>query len=68
MSVLLIKELDRAVWIKNGGTLSLEDQIEIVHRFSKEVEHSDLNLDDMEKMMDKDGVFGLRKMLAAIVS
>ena len=68
VSVLLIKELDRAVWIKNGGTLSLEDQIEIVHRFSKEVEHSDLNLDDMEKMMDKDGVFGLRKMLAAIVS
>ena len=68
VSVLLIKELDRAVWIKNGGTLSLEDQIEIVHRFSKEVEHSDLNLDDMEKMMDKDGVFGLRKMLAAIMS
>ena len=68
VSVLLIKELDRAVWIKNGGTLSLEDQIEIVHRFSKEVEHSDINLDDMEKMMDKDGVFGLRKMLTAIVS
>ena len=68
VSVLLIKELDRAVWIKNGGTLSLEDQIENVHRFSKEVEHSDLNLDDMEKMMDKDGVFGLRKMLTAIVA
>lgn len=68
VSVLLIREFDRAVWIKNGGTLSLEDQIEIVHRFSKEVEHSDLNLDDMEKMMDKDGVFGLRKMLTAIVS
>lgn len=68
VSVLLIKELDRAVWINNGGKLSLEDQIEIVHRFSKEVEHSDLNLDDMEKMMDKDGVFGLRKMLTAIVA
>lgn len=67
-AVLLIRELDMAVWCRNGGRLTLEEQVEIVHRYSKEVEHSDLNLDDMERRMLRDRAFGLRRMLVAILN
>lgn len=49
-----------------NGSLSMEEQIEIVHRYSKEVEHSDLNLDDMERMVMRDSAFGLRRLYTCI--
>lgn len=67
-SIMLMRELAMYVWLKNGKKLSLDDQIEVVHRYSKEVEHSDLNLDDMERMVMKDKAFGLKKMLNALLS
>lgn len=44
MSVLLIRELDFARWLQNKECFTFADQIEIVHRYSKEIEHSDFNL------------------------
>ena len=51
VSVLLIHELLMAQWLKNERMLTLEDVVEIVYRYSRELEHSDLNLNLMEKMM-----------------
>lgn len=51
--VWMILEFLKARWIKNEKTLDMEELTEIVYRFSREVEHSDLNLEYVEKKMRK---------------
>lgn len=51
--VWMIYELWMARWLKNEKTLQTDEIIEIVYRFSKEVEHSDENLEKVKKMMEK---------------
>jgi len=46
-----IEDLLKARWLRNEKQLETEDVIELVYRFSREVEHSDLNLKKMENMM-----------------
>lgn len=53
VSVLLISELWKARWLRNEGVLDLEDLTEIVYRYSRELEHSDENLELFEMMMEK---------------
>ncbi len=48
----MIRELMMARWLKNDKTLQLEDVIDVVYRFSREVEHSDENLKRVERMME----------------
>ena len=49
--VFLIEELLAAKWLKNEKTLDFEDIVEIVYRYSREIEHSDKNLTDLEKLL-----------------
>lgn len=51
--VWLIYEMLAVRWIKNEGFLDLEDVVMVVYRFSRELEHSDKNLEMMEKMMEE---------------
>ena len=44
-------------------TLCLEDQIDICYRFSRELEHSDLNLNAFEDLLAADKLFALENML-----
>ena len=37
-----------ARWLRNGGTLSADDLIELSYRYSREIEHSDENLEQVE--------------------
>lgn len=53
VSVLLISELWKARWLRNEGVFDLEDLTEIVYRYSRELEHSDENLELFEMMMEK---------------
>lgn len=39
---------------KNEGELTPEEIVELVYRYSREIEHSDKNLEQMEKMMLRD--------------
>ena len=39
--------------IKNEKTLDVEEMTDLVYRFSREVEHSDMNLKHVEKIMEK---------------
>lgn len=48
-SVLLIYEMMAACFKKNGNGITLEDVIRIVYRFSRELEHSDNNIGQMEE-------------------
>ncbi len=51
--VWMIKKLWVARWIRNEKALDLEEMTELVYRFSREVEHSDKNLKQVEKFMEK---------------
>ena len=54
ISTYHIYELWKARWIENEGTLAQEEIVELVYRYSREIEHSDKNLERMEKMMLRD--------------
>lgn len=48
VSLRLIREFLMARWVKNEKNLTNEDVVEIVYRYSRELEHSDPNLEDVE--------------------
>ena len=50
VSVFLIYEMLVARWCKNERQLDFEDVVEIVYRYSREVEHSDKNLELLERI------------------
>ena len=56
VSAFLIAELWKARWIKNEETLDISDMTEILYRYSRELEHSDLNLERMERIMERRGI------------
>lgn len=57
VSTLLIKELAQASWIDKKEKFSFDDFVDIAHRFSREIEHSDVNLLRMEKMFGQNAIF-----------
>lgn len=67
VSILLIRELDIAVWLKNGKTLTFEDQVDIAHRYAREVEHSEPNMEAMEYMAAEEEAFELEPLLTGIL-
>ena len=53
-SVFVIGEILKGRWLMNEETLDQEDVIDVVYRYSRELEHSDENLERLEKMMEQD--------------
>ena len=51
VSVDMIEEILKVRWLRNEKSLDVLDVIEVVYRFSREVEHSEKNLKKMEHMM-----------------
>ncbi len=51
ISVNLLEELMKTRWLRNEKFFDTEDVVELVYRYSREVEHSDENLKRMETMM-----------------
>lgn len=45
-----IEEILKARWLKNGQMLDGEDIVDVVYRYSREVEHSDDNLRKIETL------------------
>jgi lysine-N-methylase len=60
---ILIQEMGQAVFKRNEGSLYFKEFIHLAHRFSREVEHSDLNLNTLEGMFRTDKSFGLEEIL-----
>lgn len=53
----MIHEIWMARWMENGETLERDEMTELLYRFSREVEHSDVNLKQVEKWMEKKWMF-----------
>lgn len=69
VSTILIQELSIAKWIDQGEQLDFYGFVDIAHRVSRELEHSDLNLIRFEKICNQTPVFQtsqLKKILALV--
>lgn len=49
--IWMLREMMMTTWLRNGKELNLEDMRELVIRYSRELEHSDINQKKMEKLM-----------------
>ena len=59
----MIHELAVGTWLKNNHHFTFEDMISICYQFSRELEHSDPNLNEMEQLMDEEDVFDFRNLV-----
>lgn len=66
VNTLFIQEADMALWIKNGKELTFGGQVDLVHRFAREMEHSDPNLQEMEVMIGYQQEYSLENLLYCI--
>ena len=66
VAVLLIREIDLAVFARYGR-LRKSDQIRICYRFSRELEHSDLNLNRFEEIVRDEREFRLENLLGLFI-
>lgn len=54
MSVCYIQEFCMYTWLSQGKKINLKDCIKMAYRYAREIEHSDLNLNDLEQwLMDR---------------
>lgn len=75
VSTLLIGELAKGLSLKKQGDISekraepdISDVIEAAYRYSKEIEHSDINLGRLEQIFRDKDCCGLENMIRIIVS
>ena len=64
---MLIQEMDFGVWLSREKGFSFEDQVELVHRYARETEHWDPNMEAMECMAAEDEAFCLEKLLRGVL-
>lgn len=68
VSTLLIREWMLAVWIKEGEQMNFSHIVDVCYRYSRELEHSDINLSKMEEMMKRKEIFSLQNLLTVIMN
>lgn len=68
VSYLIIKELNVVRWIDNKGKLTKEDQIDLMHMYSKDIEHSEDNLEELAQIFEINKVFRLEEILIMIMN
>ncbi len=66
-ATLLIRELAFAEWIEKGQQLGFDGFVDIAHRVSRELEHSDLNLIRLEKICQKSFLFSTEELLGVLL-
>ena len=68
VSTILIQELSFARWLEKGNDMGFEDVVDIAHRVSREIEHSDVNLVRLEKICEKMPMFSTEELLRVVLS
>ncbi len=68
VSTLLILELDAATFLNSDNTFTKADQIRICYQYSRELEHSDENLRQLEKLLSHESVFSFSNLLRLLCS
>ena len=67
VSTLLIQELTLAKWQENKRILDFENFVDIAHRVSREIEHSDVNVLRMEKICERMTILQTEQLLRILL-
>ncbi len=54
LGYIFIRDMGMAVYYKNGGTFAKEEQVDLMHIYSREVEHSYENYDAFMKLLEQE--------------
>lgn len=65
MAVLCIRELER-VCLQKTGRLTMEDRIDRIHRFSREVEHSEENLERLYGWFEREAALSANQLASMV--
>lgn len=68
VSTLLIRDTAQALWMGHGGVLEKDVFFEAARCYSREVEHSDLNLERLETLFREEKAYGLDRLLKLVMS
>lgn len=67
IGTLMTLEAAKALWKEKPQEGKMAAILEAAKRYSREVEHSDENIELLEKLSGREGVFGLKSLLAGIL-
>ena len=68
IGTLMVLETAKSIWAQNPEAGKMVAVLEAAKRYSREVEHSDENIELLEKLSRREGVFGLDSMLTGILN
>lgn len=68
IGTLMILETAKMLWAENPAAGKMAAVLEAAKRYSREVEHSDENIELLEKLSRRESVFGLRSLLIGILN
>ncbi|MBU5469997.1 flagellin lysine-N-methylase [Falcatimonas sp. MSJ-15] len=67
VSFLIIKDLDVLRFCDNEGSLSFEEQVDIMHIYSREIEHSYENFEKLSLMLSEDERFSYHVLISLLI-
>lgn len=67
IGTLMILEVAKTLWKENQEKGKLAAVLEAAKDYSREVEHSDENIELLERLSKREGVFGLKSLLCGIL-
>ena len=68
IGTLMVLETAKTLWAENPDAGKMAAVLEAAKQYSREVEHSDENIELLEKLSRREGVFGLDSMLTGILN
>lgn len=68
IGTLMVLETAKTLWAENRSAGKMAAVLEAAKRYSREVEHSDENIELLEKLSRREGVFGLDSLLTGILN
>ena len=66
ISMLIIEELDVVRWCKNNEEFNLSNQVDIVKLYSKDIEHSEENVESLYESFETNSIFSFENLLTII--
>lgn len=67
ISMLMIKEVSIVRWIEKGKFVE-EDLVDIAHMYSKDIEHSDENVEALQEVFETRDIFDSDEIIATILN
>lgn len=68
ISTLMIKELSVVRFIENNNKFTEEDMVEVSRIYSKDIEHSDENIENLQEIFETEEIFETDEILAMLMN